>query len=306
MDADADPFGVTIERFGAYAVLNAYSAQGAADRERWGEALLSLGVQGVYYKHRVRDDLRRIPRERVAPPVPLWGDAAPDPLWVVEHGGRFAVRLGDGLSTGLFLDQRDNRQRIRALSAGKRVLNLFCYTGSFSVAAGMGGASRVTSVDLSGSVLRRAGENLERNGLAGVQHRLLRADCVAWVHRAVRRNDEYDVVILDPPSFGSDGSKTWTVERDYFALVRETLRLVAQGGTLLCVTNHRGTTEAVFRSGIESAADEAGRRLTSLVFPSPPLDCRVERPREDASGPVAADAEGAMQGATKSAMLTLS
>lgn len=300
-----DPFGLTIERFGEYAVMNAYSARASTDRDRWAEALLSLGVRGVYYKHRVRDDLRRIPRERVAPQTPLWGELAPDPLWVVEYGSALAVRLGDGLSTGLFLDQRDNRQRIRAMSGGKRVLNLFCYTGSFSVAAGMGGAALVTSVDLSGAVLRRAGENLTRNGLPAAQHRLLRADCVAWVQRAVRRNDEYDVVILDPPSFGSDGSKTWSVERDYFALVRDTLRLVVPGGSLLCVTNHRGTTEAAFRRGLETAASDAGRRLAAVVFPPAPLDCSAPRGPNTRGEPLTSSDE-AMQGATKSAMLTLS
>lgn len=305
LDADVEPFGLTIERFGDYAVMNAYSARASTERDRWAEALLSLGVRGVYYKHRVRDDLRRIPRERVAPQAPLSGEPAPDPLWVVEQGSCFAVRLGDGLSTGLFLDQRDNRQRIRAMAGGKRVLNLFCYTGSFSVAAGMGGAALVTSVDLSGAVLRRAGENLTRNGLAAAQHRLLRADCVAWVQRAVRRNDEYDLVILDPPSFGSDGSKTWSVERDYFALVRETLRLVASGGTLLCVTNHRGTTEAAFRTGLETAARDARRRLQSVVFPPAPLDCSAPRVANPGGQSVPTSDE-AMQGATKSAMLTLS
>lgn len=304
MDADSEPYGVTIERYGAFAVIHAYSTRGAAARERWAQALLRFGVVGVYYKHRVRDDLRRVSRTELSPPEPVCGQAAPDPLLVRENGLTFAVRLGDGFSTGLFVDQRDNRRRVRELASDKQVLNLFCYTGAFSVAAGAGGAKRVTSVDLSGAVLRRLSANLEYNRLSASQHRLLRADCVAWVSRARRRGDDYDVVVLDPPSFGSDGKKTWSVERDYFALVRETLGLVAPGGTLLCVTNHRGTSETAFRRGLEDAARGAGRALEALELPQPPLDCRAYRKLESGN-PLGASSELvlASQGATKSAMV---
>lgn len=290
LDADVEPYGVTIERYGDFAVVNAYSSQGAASSERWASALDAAGVVGVYYKHRVRDDLRKVARDSVAPKAPLAGATAPSPLVVHEHGLRFVVRLDDGFSTGLFLDQRDNRQRIRSLAANKRVLNLFCYTGSFSVAAGAGGAAQVTSVDLSGAVLRRVDENLQQNQLPKPQHRLLRADCVAWVTRAVRRGDSYDVVILDPPSFGSDGSKTWAVARDYFRLVTDALALVAPGGTILCVTNHRGTSSEGFRQGLFDAAAAANRTVTDLMLPPPPLDC---------------SSNTGSQGATKSAMVRL-
>jgi 23S rRNA (cytosine1962-C5)-methyltransferase len=290
LDADVDPYGVTIERYGDFAVLNAYSEQGASSSAAWAKALQAAGVLGVYYKHRVKDDLRKVSRDSVAPTAPLAGVGAPSRHVVREHGLSLVVRLDDGFSTGLFLDQRDNRRRIRALAANKRVLNLFCYTGSFSVAAGAGGAAQVTSVDLSGAVLRRVDENLQQNQLPKAQHRLLRADCVAWVTRAVRRGDRYDAVILDPPSFGSDGNKTWAVARDYFQLVTDSLAVVAPGGTILCVTNHRGTSSEDFRQGLLDAAATANRTIADLVLPPPPLDC---------------SANSGSQGATKSAMVRL-
>lgn len=277
LDADTESHGVTIERYGDFAVVNAYSEGGAAASRTWADALAAEGVLGVYYKHRVRDDLRKVAREDVAPTTPLVGVAAPTPLVVREYGLKFVVRLDDGFSTGLFLDQRDNRQRIRGLAADKRVLNLFCYTGSFSVAAGVGGAAQVTSVDLSGAVLRRVDENLQQNQQPKSRHRLLRADCVAWVTRAMRRSDSYDLVVLDPPSFGSDGNKTWAVSRDYFKLVADAMTLVTAGGTILCVTNHRGTTPEGFQEGLRHAAVAANRRITDLALPPPPLDCGTGR-----------------------------
>ncbi len=305
LDVDAEPHGVTIERYGPYAVVHAYTTQGAAARERWAQALLRLGVNGVYYKHRLRDDLRKVQRAEVAPTEPLLGEAAPDPLLVRENGLSFAVRLGDGFSTGLFLDQRDNRQRIRELASGKHVLNLFCYTGAFSVAAGAGGAGRVTSVDLSGAVLRRLSDNLKHNRLLPTQHRLLRADCVSWVRRAIRRGDVYDLVVLDPPSFGSDGKKTWSVDRDYFELVEDTLGVVAPGGTILCVTNHRGTSLSTFRGRLEEAVRGAGRTLRALELPPPPPDCRTHSIITETRGKLheVGEVGAASQGATKSAMV---
>lgn len=290
LDADVEPHGVTIERYGDFAVINAYSELGAATRMTWAHALEAAGVRGVYYKHRIKDDLRKVARNDVAPNDPIAGVKAPSPFVVHEHELRFVVRLDDGFSTGLFLDQRDNRRRIRTSAANKRVLNLFCYTGSFSVAAGVGGATQVTSVDLSGAVLRRVDENLKQNRLRPEQHRLLRADCVTWVTRAVRRGDLYDLIILDPPSFGSDGTKTWAVARDYFKLVTEALALLAPGGTILCVTNHRATTAEGFRLGLVSAATAANRTIADLTLPPPPLDC---------------GSNAGSQGATKSAMVRL-
>lgn len=281
---------MTIERYGAFAVVNAYTDAAAVSKDDWARALLGFGVRGVYYKHRVRDDLRKVERSRVAPSEPIAGDAAPVPITVSEHGLVFEVRLGDGFSTGLFLDQRDNRERLRAQALGKRVLNLFCYTGSFSVATGAGGAAQVTSVDLSAAVLRRVDDNLRLNGLRKEQHRLLRADCVAWVQRAVRRGDHYDVVVLDPPSFGSDGSKTWAVSRDYFQLAAQVMQLGAPGATLLCVTNHRGMDVQAFAEGIRDAARAAQRGVAGLELPAPPIDC---------------GAQDGSQGATKSAMVKL-
>ncbi len=276
-DADADELqGLTVDLYGDWAALSTYTAQASALAPQVASALLELGLVGVYLKTRRKADLRRLSPSELPADAPLTG-APCDGLIVHEAGRRYHVRLDDGLSTGLFLDQRDNRSWLQGAARGLRVLNLFAYTCSFSVAAGLGGASQVTSVDLSGSVLRRGAENLALNQLDPSTHRLLRDDARKWVPRAVRRADRYDLIVLDPPSFSSHGSRSFSVARDYGELVEDTIRLLAPGGALLCVTNHRATRSDEFADWVLQAAQRAARRVRQLVHPEPPLDCPPAR-----------------------------
>jgi hypothetical protein len=131
---------------------------------------------------------------------------------------RFLVNLSDRLDTGLFLDHRNTRARVREESAGKRVLNLFAYTGSFTVAAATGGARSTTSVDLSATYLDWAGRNLALNGVRGAGHDLVRADCLRWLDEARGR---WDLVVLDPPPHStSKGMRgDFNVQRDHRRLL---------------------------------------------------------------------------------------
>jgi 23S rRNA (cytosine1962-C5)-methyltransferase len=185
------------------------------------------------------------------------------------------VSLFDGLSTGLFVDQRDNRKRVRDEARGKRVLNLFSYTCSFSVAAALGGAASTVSIDLSGRALERGRENFARNGVAvGPEHRLLREEARAWLVRARRRGDQYDVIVLDPPTFASTGGKnSFRSVKDYAEVARDALGLLAPSGTLLAVTNHKGTSQEELRRILRRAAGLANRRVTQLKDLASPVDC---------------------------------
>jgi 23S rRNA (cytosine1962-C5)-methyltransferase len=159
---------------------------------------------------------------------------------VTENGLRFWVNLSDYLDTGLFLDHRDTRALVRDLAAGKDVLNLFAYTGSFSVYAAAGGARSTTTVDMSHTYLKWAERNMRENGFHGPQHRFLQADAVAWL-----RDDDgvrYDLIVLDPPSFSNSKrmkSDFFDVQRDHPFLIHRCMERLRTGGKLFFSTNLR-------------------------------------------------------------------
>ena len=157
---------------------------------------------------------------------------------VSEGGHRFRVNLRDYVDTGLFLDHRITRARVESEARGKRFLNLFCYTGAFTVYAAAGGAAASTSVDLSNTYLDWAAENLRLNGLDRPEHALVRADALEFLKR---EQQPYDLAVLDPPTFSN--SKKMRAEldlqRDHAPLIRSTLRLLAPAGVLWFSTNYR-------------------------------------------------------------------
>lgn len=265
--------GVSCDAYADWAVLSVYSSDAQRRSGELADWLIELGFRGVYLKQRVKADLRHQDQEQLAPAAVFRGEAAPPELVVSEGSMRLVVRLDDGLSTGLFIDQRDNRARVLATSRGQRVLNLFSYSGSFTVAAALGGAAETVSVDLSARMLSWCEQNLKENQLAGPQHRLLRADAADYLRRARRREERFDLIILDPPSFGSHGKRSFSVARDYPALATDAAALLAPGGRLLAVTNHRKTGAERFRRWLTDAAKAAKCPLESARAGKPPLDC---------------------------------
>ncbi len=169
-------------------------------------------------------------------------DSAAEFYEVTEGGCRLLVNLRDYLDTGLFLDHRPLRMRIRAESRGKRFLNLYAYTGAATVHALCGGASSSVSVDLSNTYLNWALRNLELNQRDLRHHRLIRADCKDWLADAATRPDRYDLILLDPPSFSNSKATEGVldIQRDHADLIRACVDLLAADGTLYFSTNLRG------------------------------------------------------------------
>jgi 23S rRNA (cytosine1962-C5)-methyltransferase len=154
--------------------------------------------------------------------------------WVKEQGLEFKLNLTDYLDIGLFLDHRVLRGRVADESAGKRVLNLFCYTGSFSAYAASGGATKVMSVDLSQNYLDWAKENMLNNGFLGPQFIYERADVLSWLQDAVDAGQQYDLIICDPPIFSNSRQMTHTlnIQRDHVGLINLCMRLLTPKGLL--------------------------------------------------------------------------
>ncbi len=164
---------------------------------------------------------------------------------VREHGCRLRVNFEDYLDTGLFLDHRPVRRRIQARAAGKRFLNLFCYTGAATVHAVVGGAASSLSVDLSARYLDWARANLQLNGADEACHRLLRADVMAWLRQPDTQREQggrFDLIFVDPPTFSNSRrmETVFDVQRDHVELIRRSMALLAPGGELLFSTNLRG------------------------------------------------------------------
>ncbi len=176
---------------------------------------------------------------------------------VTENNLRFKVNLSDYLDTGLFLDHRKTRSLVAAEAAGKRVLNLFCYTGAFSVHAAAGGAAEIDSVDLSKTYLDWAAENFALNGYAAVEaqpeaiaarrplpgrYRLIRADALRFLSEASAAKITWDLIVLDPPTFSNSKKMAGTldVRRDFRHLVERCLSVLSDGGALWFSTNAKG------------------------------------------------------------------
>ena len=160
---------------------------------------------------------------------------------VTEHVLTFEVNLSDYLDTGLFLDHRPTRMMVRAEAAGKRVLNLFAYTGSFTVYAAAGRAKSTTTVDLSKNYCDWAGRNLQHNVFRpGKQHRVIAQDCWQFLAKEKRT---YDLIICDPPTFSNSkqmARSSFSVDRDHPELIQACLARLARGGSLIFSTNSRG------------------------------------------------------------------
>jgi 23S rRNA (cytosine1962-C5)-methyltransferase len=266
--------GIAIDVYGEHLLVHFFSEEAVAKKDMILDAVFSLGVRGVYLMiHPKQSNTLVDPhQESLAPSTPVRGEAAESPLVIREHGLAYRVRLGDGLKTGIFLDQRDNRRRVRELARGMRVLNLFAYTCAFTVAAAAGGARSTVSVDASKGVLAWGLENLEANGLASPAHVMVDVDAFAWLKLAAKRSERYDLVILDPPSYATTKTSRFSAADDYAELAAQALAVVAPGGRLLACTNHRGTSVRKFRKRMHEAGRLAGRAMIQVKDLAPPLD----------------------------------
>jgi 23S rRNA (cytosine1962-C5)-methyltransferase len=177
---------------------------------------------------------------------------------IVEHGLNFRVDVEAGQKTGFFLDQRDNRQRIRALAEGRDVLDAFCYTGGFSIAALAGGAKHVTAVESSGPALEMAKENLNANSMDLSKISFEQADVFAYQRLLRDRGSSFGLVILDPPKFAPTAAQVKNAARAYKDINLMALKLLKPGGLLATFSCSGGVSAELFQSIVAGAASDAG------------------------------------------------
>jgi len=251
-DADMPEYSFAIDRYAVAATdtvhlyVQEYAAPASIDvsaaRRRRREALsilpgvLQIAPERIHLRLRRRQSGSEQYQRQSAAPV---SNAGQRMLTVEEGGLKFLVNLDDYLDTGLFLDHRLTRARLRERARGARFLNLFCYTASATVYAASGGARGTVSVDLSNSYLDWAAQNFKLNGLDPAHHRLERADCRQWLREAAGNDASFDLILLDPPTFSNSKRMQGVldIQRDHPELIELCMRLLAARGLLLFSTN---------------------------------------------------------------------
>ena len=273
--------GLVAERFGQIATLWTVPHQfvGGARRLDRSAAFYrrTLGLTAVYHKVSVKDRSRAAETATTADGGLVGGEASEAEFAVSESGMKFLIRPDDGLMTGLFLDQSNNRRRIRELADGRRVLNTFAYTCSFSVAAALGGAAETVSVDLAKRALEWGKRNFELNGLALDAHKFICSEIFDYFKRARRQGRRFDLIILDPPTFARSKKpkRVFAIADHLGALIGEALQLLNSDGVMLISTNARAVSVGFLRSAVEQTTGKRPFRI--LAVPRPPTDCAADR-----------------------------
>ncbi len=238
-DRDIPEVPLTVDWYDGHAVIG--DRRHEAEDDEWMDAMiveaarvLEISPAAVFVKRRERH------AHKDGDQYERTGDAG---AWFVVREGRarFHVNLSDYLDTGLFLDHRITRALFAAEAPSKKVLNLFCYTGAFTVHAALAGAASSTSVDLSKTYLDWAGRNLALNELDPRRHELVHADVRAFVHDAAARGARWDLAIVDPPPFSNSKRMDYVfdVERDHGAMLVDVAKVIAPGGAIWFSTNKR-------------------------------------------------------------------
>ena len=239
-DADLPEYNVAVDRYGEWVVVQEYAPPKTIDAAKARQRLFDVigATLSVLELPANRLVLKTRERQKGKNQYQKLGEKG-DFFEVQEYNARLLVNLTDYLDTGLFLDHRIARHMLGKMSKDKDFLNLFSYTGTASVHAGLGGARSTTTVDMSCTYLEWAERNLRLNGLTGRQHRLMQADCLSWL----RESDEtFDLIFIDPPTFSNSKrmEEDFDVQRDHIMLMRNLKRLLRAGGTVMFSNNKRG------------------------------------------------------------------
>ncbi len=240
-DADTPSFPFAVDLYGDYISVSEYKTKYSLEGEehyRWmGECIIAISEvteipeKNIFIREREKQAGKGQYEKRSNESFGTWVD---------ELGAKFWVNLTDYLDTGLFLDHRNTRLWVREKSEGKRVLNLFAYTGAFSVHAALGGAEVVTTVDMSKTYLEWAEKNMKKNGFSSPdKYRYLREDILYWLKKPF--GELYDIIVMDPPTFSNSKKMKGflNIQRDHVYLISQAMKLLKKDGLMYFSNNFR-------------------------------------------------------------------
>lgn len=257
--------GLVVDVYGDSAVVK---LDGEGPRGFWNAAEIAksiaeeLSIDCVYERLKERGSTGRV----------LVGRAPEAPVEFLEHGLKYTADLVRGQKTGFFLDQRENRQTIRQVADSLRVLNIFSYTGGFSIAAGAGGATHVTSVDVAPAAIEAADSHWSLNGFPPAAHEGVVADAFEFLAEASRQRQRWDVVILDPPSFAPNRESLNKAVAAYENVIEAGARVTARNGKLAVASCSSHVDLPLFLQCCEEGVSKARRRGAVLHLSGQPAD----------------------------------
>lgn len=264
--------GLVVDIYGDTAVMQAHSPGMHYDKMNIADALISLpeaGIRNVYYKSDTT-----LPYKANLDPVNDYLIGKYDGCLAIENGLQFNIDWLKGQKTGFFIDQRENRRLLEKLSNSRNVLNMFCYTGGFSVYAMRGDANKVVSVDSSSKAIELTDANVNMNFPNDGRHTAIAEDAFKFLDTI--RKDEYDLIILDPPAFAKHRSSLKNGLIGYRKLNLKAFEKIRKGGLIFTFSCSQVVTKEMFRLAVFTAASQSGRKVRILHQLTQPADHPVD------------------------------
>jgi len=263
--------GLIVDRFNKHFVVYILDAGWHPHKNIVREVLVGrFDIDYLLFKDRTVSDTRSA--EKIAVEVVV--DRQGSQTIVEENGLRFQVDLNDHLNQGLFLDMRNNRKLVASHAQNKEVLNCFAYTCSFGAYCRKFGATRVVNVDISSKFLKRGEENYRLNRLPTGRSEFLHEHALQYIERAVKRNNFFDIIILDPPSFSRYEGKVFSVKKDIPSMIEKALCALKSSGILFVSTNLSSISRAQLEEWSFRAAKKVQRKIVEIDRLSQDIDFR--------------------------------
>lgn len=264
--------GLIVDIYGDTAVVQAHSPGMHFERMKIADALVTLpeaGIRNVYYKSDTT-----LPFKANLDPVNEYLVGKYDGSLALENGLQFNIDWLKGQKTGFFIDQRENRKLLEKYSNGRNVLNMFCYTGGFSVYAMRGGANKVVSVDSSSKAIELTDANVSMNFPEDPRHQAIAEDAFKYLDSIEK--DEYDLIVLDPPAFAKHRSALKNGLIGYRKLNLKGFEKIKKGGIIFTFSCSQVVTKEMFRLAVFTAASQSGRKVRILHQLTQPADHPVD------------------------------